>query len=623
MPRQGSFRDTLLDTLAVLRPSRAVALEAGVQALGTGGGQLIAVLGDMPAGAGAGARGGAARHRAGGRADPRGQRARRTDARAGRSPGPGGGSRSCLTPRGCRWRGRSCTGAAPAAAPGSADGRSGQPRPTGGQRPAAAPRTAAWRGRRRMASHRRTAGRGVPRSSSRPCRCTPSSPGGVWFWAGLRRRPSSWRSAGTATRLRRLPVAVMPGRAAWSRCCSTSTSPSPTPGRCATCCRPPPRSRRSAHTAGQGFSEASKYAPPVPELRGMVLLAAGGIGIAALLTDLIAVRLGSAALAGLPLLLLFTEPFTLSVGARLRRHHARVLRRRRRVPGAAVERGQGPHPRVGARRTRPPTTRRTRGPLAAAGRRVGFASVAARALPAAVHPRAAHHPAVRRAAGNRRHGRRRAARAGRSGSPTRTCSCRRSCRHRGCRTVLTYTTTDPTPGYLQIYALDKLTDSGWQLFGQPESLVPVSPRLPAAPGLTETVTGWPASHQRSPSPAASARRRSTRCPCPTRRRRSRRRGPCSADRSTLMVFDSGVSLGGLNYTVTSLAETPPAEQPLDAAPPPAAVHRGALPVGPRLLRPAARPWRSRVVRPGGREDPVRGGASRCRTGWRTGRSSTR
>jgi uncharacterized protein (DUF58 family) len=49
VPRQGSFRDTLLDTLAVLRPSRAVSLEVGVQALGTGGGQVIAVLGDLPA----------------------------------------------------------------------------------------------------------------------------------------------------------------------------------------------------------------------------------------------------------------------------------------------------------------------------------------------------------------------------------------------------------------------------------------------------------------------------------------------------------------------------------------------------------------------------------------------
>jgi uncharacterized protein (DUF58 family) len=49
VPRRETFRDTLLDTLAVLRPSRAVHLDAAAQALGTGGGQLIAVLGDLPA----------------------------------------------------------------------------------------------------------------------------------------------------------------------------------------------------------------------------------------------------------------------------------------------------------------------------------------------------------------------------------------------------------------------------------------------------------------------------------------------------------------------------------------------------------------------------------------------
>ncbi len=47
VPRQGSFRDTLLDTLAVLKPSRSSTLEAGVAALGTAGGQLIAVLGEI------------------------------------------------------------------------------------------------------------------------------------------------------------------------------------------------------------------------------------------------------------------------------------------------------------------------------------------------------------------------------------------------------------------------------------------------------------------------------------------------------------------------------------------------------------------------------------------------
>ena len=50
VPRQGSFRDTLLDTLAVLQPSRAIRLEAGVRALGSADGQLIAVLGELTAG---------------------------------------------------------------------------------------------------------------------------------------------------------------------------------------------------------------------------------------------------------------------------------------------------------------------------------------------------------------------------------------------------------------------------------------------------------------------------------------------------------------------------------------------------------------------------------------------
>ena len=79
--------------------------------------------------------------------------------------------------------------------------------------------------------------------------------------------------------------------------------------------------------AGTGFDDAAKYAPPVPELPGMVLLAAAGIGIVAVLTDLIAVRLESAALAGLPLLLLFTEPFTLSAVPQRLRDHGRLLPR--------------------------------------------------------------------------------------------------------------------------------------------------------------------------------------------------------------------------------------------------------------------------------------------------------
>ena len=49
VPRQGSFQDTLLDTLAVARPSLTVSLDAAVAALGQAGGQLIAVLGELTA----------------------------------------------------------------------------------------------------------------------------------------------------------------------------------------------------------------------------------------------------------------------------------------------------------------------------------------------------------------------------------------------------------------------------------------------------------------------------------------------------------------------------------------------------------------------------------------------
>src|SRR5260370_12916470 len=64
--------------------------------------------------------------------------------------------------------------------------------------------------------------------------------------------------------------------------------------------------------AGTGFTADGRYAAPAPELSGLVLLAVGGIGITAILTDLIAVRLRSTALAGLPLLVLFTVPITMN-----------------------------------------------------------------------------------------------------------------------------------------------------------------------------------------------------------------------------------------------------------------------------------------------------------------------
>ena len=60
----------------------------------------------------------------------------------------------------------------------------------------------------------------------------------------------------------------------------------------------------------QAMAETSKYAPPVPPRPGIVLLTVAGIGLVAVLTDVLAVRLHRSAIAGLPLLVLFCVPLT-------------------------------------------------------------------------------------------------------------------------------------------------------------------------------------------------------------------------------------------------------------------------------------------------------------------------
>ena len=137
------------------------------------------------------------------------------------------------------------------------------------------------------------------------------------------------------------------------------------------------------HLASTGFNDASRYAPPVPNLPGLLLLTVAGVGITAVLTDLIAVRLRSTALAGLPLLVLFTVPVMVNAphsqlvtglvfclgGAGFLAMLSADGRERIRVWGRLVSLWRG----TGG------TGSRIRGPdtqaLAAAGRRVGLASI--------------------------------------------------------------------------------------------------------------------------------------------------------------------------------------------------------------------------------------------------------
>jgi hypothetical protein len=279
--------------------------------------------------------------------------------------------------------------------------------------------------------------------------------GVIWFWAGCGAVAVA-ALAGTATRVRRLPVAlVLPlGVVALLLYLNVAFSNA----RSLVHLLPTPASLAALwHEAGQGFSDASRYAPPVPELRDMVLLAVAGIGIVALLTDLIAVRLGRAALAGLPLLLLFGEPFTLSVsrgflgttitfGAGVAGYLALLSSEGR----DRIREWERQDPAEGDA----PDTR----PLAAAGRRVGFASVVvALCLPLFIpglHMTRlfAGSPGI---GGTGGHGSGASA-----GFPSPTTQLSQELHTGKASTVLVYTSTTTSPDYLQLYVLDKLTDSG-------------------------------------------------------------------------------------------------------------------------------------------------------------------
>src|SRR5579863_1301366 len=139
--------------------------------------------------------------------------------------------------------------------------------------------------------------------------------GSAWFYAGLGAIVTV-AAAGTLSRLRTLPVLVglaisvtglllylnliFEARRSWLLLI-------PTPGSLS----------RLWVLAGTGIGDAGRSVAPAPDRSSLVLLAAGGIAIAALLTDLIAVRLGATALAGLPLLVLFTMPVAMNA-----QHHS-------------------------------------------------------------------------------------------------------------------------------------------------------------------------------------------------------------------------------------------------------------------------------------------------------------
>jgi transglutaminase-like putative cysteine protease len=415
-----------------------------------------------------------------------------------------------------------------------------------------------------MASNRRTLAAAVATIAA-SLSLYPIFYGLLWFFAGIG-AVIVVAAAGTATRVRRLPwpVATACVLVALLLYLNLAFSNARSYGHLL----PSPGSISAlAHLVSTGFAESSKYAPPVPELRGMVMLAAAGIGITAMLTDLIAVRLQSAALAGLPLLLLFTEPFTLSVS---RGFAGTALAFCVGVAGYLALLSSEARDRIREWEQPDPDARSapdTR-PLAAAGRRVGFASVVvALCLPLflpGLHVTRLFggQPGI---GGNAGGG---PAAAG-VGFPDPDVQLSSELHESKPQLVLTYSTTATVPDYLQIYVADELTaDQGYQMFSQPESLVNVSPRLPPPPGLSSetglsTVTTAVTIAKGVGQDLLSA------LPVPYPATSVTAPGSLRADQSTLMVLDYNVAFSGLHYSVTSLS--PPASVPSSALPPMASI----------------------------------------------------
>jgi transglutaminase-like putative cysteine protease len=364
--------------------------------------------------------------------------------------------------------------------------------------------------------------------------------------------------------------------------------------------------------AGTGMTDAPRYAPPAAELPDLVLLAAGGIGITAVLTDLIAVRLRSTALAGLPLLVLFTVPITMNaqhenVGTAIvfclgtagylamlsadGRERIRVwgrlvtLWRSGSLYDAAARRSLAPtdggvHPGMSADGETSPayrSTEREPGPdtraLAAAGRRVGLASVILALCVPLIVP--GLHPSKLLSSGPGIGG------SGGTGAavalPDTLSQTMRELQAKSPTKVLTYTmygtrqVLDNGPPYLQTYVYDTLTDSGWQTSDYTANEAQAS-TMPQPQGLTDptayhqlkvsvNVTGNALTDSKVPSFLAM--------PYPVTQV-STPPGVWLVD-PELMVFSQYPGAGVQSYTATSWDVNPTAAQLRGAPRPPSGV----------------------------------------------------
>lgn len=317
--------------------------------------------------------------------------------------------------------------------------------------------------------------------------------------------------------------------------------------------------------AGQGFGERTAR-PPVPGTPGVLLLAAGGIGLVAVAADMLAVRLHSTAVAGLPLLAPHIIPIVTTarqggLGAAVvfclgATGYLALLSagRRQRLQGwgllvttawrkATVE------------QTEPLDTTA----LAASGRRIGLAAMCIALALTVIVPSVRVHRLWEASRGPG---------AGPSKDqipPLRPLvQMQAQLRATTPRTVLTYRTTAAQPQYqyLQVYVLNYSSSTGsWSLV-PPGASTPVSSRsLKIPPGLAATTPVTSATtHVRFSEETAGYDSGWSFLPLPYAPSTLRVAGSWREDDTTLMVYSPQSHLSSLTYTVTSTQVIPASRQ---------------------------------------------------------------
>jgi transglutaminase-like putative cysteine protease len=342
----------------------------------------------------------------------------------------------------------------------------------------------------------------------------------------------------------------------------------------------------------QGMAERY-FEPPVPSTPGIVLLAAAGIGLMAAATDLLAVRLRSPAIAGLPLLALYCVRITTSarqggVGATIvfclgMIGYLALLaadgRERLRIWGRLVTVWQSSAADQ-AEAAEAPDTRA----LAASGRRIGLAAACiALAVPLLV-PGINVHDLFRTVSSG----------IGTGGPPVSTpeplAQMKQQLLDTTPQTVLTYTTNarNPRYQYLQVYVLnyDK-SRQNWNLvlpvpqasaqvgngqsvadFGVAAGTLVTKPTTKIT--LSQGTVGYDAKLGVLPLPYAPSKLQ------------IQEEGGWLEDDATQMVYETDPELSGLSYSVTSTEVVPAPKQESLAASYPASIKDNYLyfPAGP-------------------------------------------